>query len=264
MWWQFRPEHDAPPTAAQDAEADGDGRRPILTTSSSTSRTTRPPPRSPRSSATLGIDLVLVSDHADRPTSSSIARTSIRRGATRSSPRCAQRPEVEIAEPDAQYVAVPPRRCRVAVAAPTSARRGPAIPNDPLYPKQWHMRQIGMPEAWKLADGNGVIVAVLDTGVAYEDHKKFQLLPDLKGIDVRQALRLRRQHHPRQRRPRPRLARDRHDRAGHEQRHRRRRRRAQRQDHAAQGARRPAARARSAASPTRSATRPTTAPRSST
>ena len=39
-----------------------------------------------------------------------------------------------------------------------------------------------MPEAWKLADGNGVIVAVLDTGVAYEDYKKFHLLPDLKGI----------------------------------------------------------------------------------
>jgi len=47
------------------------------------------------------------------------------------------------------------------------------------------MRQIGMPEAWKLADGNGVIVAVLDTGVAYEDHDKgkFHLLPDLKGIE---------------------------------------------------------------------------------
>ena len=39
-----------------------------------------------------------------------------------------------------------------------------------------------MPEAWKLADGNGVIVAVLDTGVAYEDYKKFHELPDLKGL----------------------------------------------------------------------------------
>ena len=39
-----------------------------------------------------------------------------------------------------------------------------------------------MPDAWKLADGNGVIVAVLDTGVAYEDYKNFHVLPDLKGI----------------------------------------------------------------------------------
>ena len=55
-------------------------------------------------------------------------------------------------------------------------------PNDPQYKFQWHLRQIGMPEAWKLADGNGVIVAVLDTGVAYENYKNFHVLPDLKGI----------------------------------------------------------------------------------
>jgi len=30
----------------------------------------------------------------------------------------------------------------------------PGYPNDPLYPKQWHMRRSGWPEAWKLADGN--------------------------------------------------------------------------------------------------------------
>jgi serine protease len=44
------------------------------------------------------------------------------------------------------------------------------------------MRQIGMPEAWKLADGNGVIVAVLDTGVAYENYEKFHLIEDLDGV----------------------------------------------------------------------------------
>src|SRR4051812_29158833 len=56
------------------------------------------------------------------------------------------------------------------------------FPDDPQYKFQWHLKQIGMPEAWKLADGNGVIVAVLDTGVAFEDYKTFHLLPDLKGI----------------------------------------------------------------------------------
>jgi serine protease len=44
------------------------------------------------------------------------------------------------------------------------------------------MRQIKMPDAWKLADGNGVIVAVLDTGVAYENHGKFKQLEDLAGL----------------------------------------------------------------------------------
>src|ERR1041384_105221 len=56
------------------------------------------------------------------------------------------------------------------------------FPNDPQYKFQWHLDQIGMKEAWKLADGNGVIVAVLDTGVGYEDHRNFHVLPDLKGI----------------------------------------------------------------------------------
>ena len=39
-----------------------------------------------------------------------------------------------------------------------------------------------MPQAWKLADGNGVVVAVLDTGVGFEDYKNMHVLPDLKGI----------------------------------------------------------------------------------
>jgi serine protease len=95
-----------------------------------------------------------------------------------------KRPEVEIAEPDqkiqlsrteledeAQEVATPP-------AEPTD----PGFPNDPRYGEQWHLRQIGMPQAWKLAQGNGVIVAVLDTGVAYENYKQFHQLPDLTGI----------------------------------------------------------------------------------
>jgi serine protease len=68
------------------------------------------------------------------------------------------------------------------VRAPAVAPTDEGYPNDPQYKFQWHMRQIGMPEAWKLADGNEVIVAVLDTGVAYEDYKSFHLLPDLKGL----------------------------------------------------------------------------------
>ena len=138
------------------------------------------------------------------------------------------------------------------------------FPNDPLYKKQWHMRQIGMPEAWKLADGNGVIVAVLDTGVAYENYGKFTQLEDLKGLTfVKPYDFVGNTKH----------ANDDHGHGSH----------VtgtiaqvtnngigvagvalQRQDHAAQGARRLAARARSPASPTRFATRPTTARRSST
>ena len=91
----------------------------------------------------------------------------------------ARRPEVEIAEPDAQIMLSPEE---MEVRAPGVLPTHEGFPNDPQYKFQWHLKQIGMPEAWKLADGNGVIVAVLDTGVAFEDYQGFHLLPDLKGI----------------------------------------------------------------------------------
>lgn len=55
-------------------------------------------------------------------------------------------------------------------------------PNDPEYPKQWNLRMIGMPEAWEMSRGKGVVVAVLDTGVAYETSGRFVRVPDLKGV----------------------------------------------------------------------------------
>lgn len=54
-------------------------------------------------------------------------------------------------------------------------------PNDPDYGRQWNMTQIGMPTAWDKSRGKGVIVAVLDTGIAYEDYQEFKQVPDLKG-----------------------------------------------------------------------------------
>jgi len=64
------------------------------------------------------------------------------------------------------------------------------VPNDPLYPYQWHLDNphsggINMQAAWDIQTGDpNVIVAVLDTGVAYEDYeqsrnKKYYLAPDL-------------------------------------------------------------------------------------
>ncbi|HZL18777.1 MAG TPA: S8 family serine peptidase [Polyangia bacterium] len=39
------------------------------------------------------------------------------------------------------------------------------FPNDACFKYQWHLRQIGMPEAWKRGTGAGAVVAVIDTGV---------------------------------------------------------------------------------------------------
>ena len=126
----------------------------------------------------LGIDLVLVSDEsyderfyrahvpADRQ-ASILAKLS-------------QHSKVEIAEPDATFMLDPSE----AYVAPLADPEWAGFPNDPKYKFQWHMTQINMPKAWKLADGDGVVVAVLDTGVAYEDHSDFHMVEDLEGVQM--------------------------------------------------------------------------------
>ena len=86
-------------------------------------------------------------------------------------------------------------------------------------------------------------VAVLDSGVAYEDYtdpRTGQVVPQgprLGRHDVPARLRLRERRRPPERRRVPRHARGLDDRRGHEQRHRRGRARLRLRDHAGQGAR---------------------------
>ena len=58
-------------------------------------------------------------------------------------------------------------------------------PDDPHYDLQWHFNEnngINLSSAWDISDGTGVIVAVLDSGVAYEDYgTKYELAPDLEN-----------------------------------------------------------------------------------
>lgn len=53
------------------------------------------------------------------------------------------------------------------------------VPNDPLLDQQWHMDRVGAQRAWQYASGRGVTVAVVDTGIACEDHDPFS-----KGSDL--------------------------------------------------------------------------------
>lgn len=53
-------------------------------------------------------------------------------------------------------------------------------PNDPGYAKQWHFRAIGMEEAWKVTRGQGVVVAVIDTGVAAANVGLWRQAQDLR------------------------------------------------------------------------------------
>lgn len=60
------------------------------------------------------------------------------------------------------------------------------VPNDPYYSYQWHLDNddyggINMESAWDISTGTGVVVAVLDTGVAYENYSIYCQAPDLAG-----------------------------------------------------------------------------------
>ena len=60
-------------------------------------------------------------------------------------------------------------------------------PNDPYFTNspnmQWNLDKIGMQQAWDVNPGGSpsTVIAVLDTGVAYEDYRNFRQAPDLAG-----------------------------------------------------------------------------------
>jgi serine protease len=79
---------------------------------------------------------------------------------------------------------------RVAYARPNYvARASGFVPDDPAFERQWNLDGpfgVNMPEAWSLAaargapGGEGAVVAVLDTGVAYENWGRYRRAPDLR------------------------------------------------------------------------------------
>ncbi len=68
-----------------------------------------------------------------------------------------QDPAVEYAEPN--YYA--------GIAGEPMAVPSPLQPNDPYFKYQWHMQNIQMPQAWDMSTGQDIIVAVVDTGIAF-------------------------------------------------------------------------------------------------
>ncbi len=69
-------------------------------------------------------------------------------------------------------------------------------PSDELYPYQWHLQNtryggIKTESAWTISTGSGAVVAILDTGIAYENYseknpaasnnRSYQQAPDLAG-----------------------------------------------------------------------------------
>ncbi len=94
------------------------------------------------------------------------------------------------------------KHVQVEYAEPNFIAHAHMVPNDSFYsPYQWHLDNsvyggINMELAWDISTGYGVIVAVVDTGVAYEDYSEVIFLnrnktktiyysqaPDLVGTD---------------------------------------------------------------------------------
>ena len=71
--------------------------------------------------------------------------------------------------------------CVVAGATAAPAPAAVPAPNDPLFRHQWHLPAIQIPAAWSVSRGARVTVAVLDTGVAFEDRGPYRKAPDLAG-----------------------------------------------------------------------------------
>lgn len=113
-------------------------------------------------------------------------------GTLRSASELLEHPLVEGVEPEMFYAL--PEQAASAFDGPlpaddgsdddddAEARKGPRFqPDDPMFALQWHMEQIRAPEAWARGNGQGAVVAVIDTGVAWKDGKGVKQLPDLAG-----------------------------------------------------------------------------------
>ena len=100
--------------------------------------------------------------------------------------------------PDYSLVSVPPgdeaeyaerllSEPGVVSVEPNLIQRASFDPNDEFYSFQWHFPKIGLPAAWDKTMGNGVTVAVIDSGIAYENcssavcGQQFFKAPDFGG-----------------------------------------------------------------------------------
>ena len=63
---------------------------------------------------------------------------------------------------------------------PVTSVESAGVPNDPYYKYQWHMDLLNVPKAWEVTQGEGVVVAVVDTGVSVNEDGFHKLT---KGYD---------------------------------------------------------------------------------
>lgn len=71
-------------------------------------------------------------------------------------------------------------------AEPNYIAHAYSVPNDTYYGYQWHLNNpttggIHTEAAWDVSQGTGVTVAVVDTGIAYENYSIYSQAPDFSG-----------------------------------------------------------------------------------
>src|ERR671915_439333 len=134
--------------------------------------------------------IVKYEDDADAKATSAAAPLS-GRDTERALPGGSEQLAIEDGDSVRETIAELNRDPNVAYAVPNwKARAAAFIPNDPAFRRQWNLFDlfgINMPEAWELAaargapGGAGAVVAVLDSGVAYERYGRYRRAPDLRA-----------------------------------------------------------------------------------
>ncbi|HEX2296220.1 MAG TPA: S8 family serine peptidase [Actinomycetota bacterium] len=64
-----------------------------------------------------------------------------------------------------RLVALSALAAAVLALGPTGAGAQTTAPNDPLFGDQWGLQKIQAPQAWALADGSGITIGIVDSGV---------------------------------------------------------------------------------------------------
>jgi serine protease len=95
-------------------------------------------------------------------------------------------PDVEAADPQVVF-GLPEDALAIEDQGSSAERVDPSekgFPNDPKFGLQWHLGQIHAKDTWKAAQGDGVIVAVIDTGVArVPDLAQTQFVPGFNFVN---------------------------------------------------------------------------------
>ena len=90
--------------------------------------------------------------------------------------RAEQDPRVQSVSPNYRFQLEEMARSGIEIKG---IERKSGFPDDPMANLQWHMEQIHAKQAWPISTGKNVVVAIIDTGVAYKTWDRYVQVEDL-------------------------------------------------------------------------------------